>query len=91
MIKIAKVLTKKYLECDPLKEAVQSSERLAQSMAKDIAQHAEIEKLGIEVMGDGVESDFLEFNAGIEATIGPAEKKGHLVVERFAQDGNGEC
>ncbi|QDY86087.1 sugar kinase [Paenibacillus polymyxa] len=32
------------------------------------------------IFSDGVESDFLEFNAGIEATIGPAEKKGHLVV-----------
>ncbi|MBE0340960.1 sugar kinase [Paenibacillus sp. 28ISP30-2] len=32
------------------------------------------------IFSDGVESDFLEFNAGIEATIGLAEKKGHLVV-----------
>ncbi|ASR48461.1 sugar kinase [Paenibacillus kribbensis] len=32
------------------------------------------------IFSDGVESDFLEFNVGIEATIGPAEKKGHLVV-----------
>lgn len=32
------------------------------------------------IFSDGVESDFLEFNAGIEATISPAEKKGHLVV-----------
>ncbi|MFK4342234.1 hypothetical protein ABH894_002387 [Paenibacillus sp. RC62] len=32
------------------------------------------------IFSDGVESDFLEFNAGIEATIGPAEKKRHLVV-----------
>ncbi|AET59791.1 hypothetical protein HPL003_15200 [Paenibacillus terrae HPL-003] len=32
------------------------------------------------IFSDGVESDFLEFNAGIEAIIGPAEKKGHLIV-----------
>ncbi|TKH38911.1 membrane protease subunit, stomatin/prohibitin [Paenibacillus polymyxa] len=51
VINIAKVLTKKYLERVPLKEAVQSSERLAQNMTKDIAQHTEMEKLGIEVMG----------------------------------------
>jgi NAD kinase len=32
------------------------------------------------IFSDGIESDFLEFNSGIEATITVAEKKGHLVV-----------
>lgn len=32
------------------------------------------------IFSDGVESDFLVFNAGIEAIIELAEKKGHLVV-----------
>lgn len=32
------------------------------------------------IFSDGIESDFLQFNSGIEATIGIAEKKGHLVV-----------
>lgn len=32
------------------------------------------------IFSDGVESDYLQFNSGIEATIGIAEKKGHLVV-----------
>lgn len=32
------------------------------------------------IFSDGVESDFLEFNSGIEATITVAEKKGHLVI-----------
>lgn len=32
------------------------------------------------IFSDGVESDFLEFNSGVEAVIGLAEKKGRLVV-----------
>lgn len=32
------------------------------------------------IFSDGVEGDFLEFNSGIEAVIGVADKKGHLVV-----------
>lgn len=32
------------------------------------------------IFSDGVESDFLQFNAGLEATISIADKKGHLVV-----------
>ncbi len=32
------------------------------------------------IFSDGIESDYLEFNSGIEATIKIAEKKGHLVV-----------
>ncbi|MCX7711638.1 MAG: sugar kinase, partial [Clostridia bacterium] len=32
------------------------------------------------IFSDGIESDFLQFNSGIEATISVAEKKGHLVV-----------
>ncbi|MHB0998560.1 MAG: diacylglycerol kinase catalytic domain-containing protein [Armatimonadota bacterium] len=32
------------------------------------------------IFSDGVESDFLEFNSGIEAEIGIAEKRTHLVV-----------
>lgn len=31
------------------------------------------------IFSDGIESDFLQFNAGVEATISVAEKKGHLV------------
>ncbi|CAI6057466.1 hypothetical protein PAECIP112173_01648 [Paenibacillus sp. JJ-100] len=50
VITIAKVLTKKYLEQLPLREAIQSSERLASSMKREVAQHEELEKLGIELM-----------------------------------------
>jgi hypothetical protein len=32
------------------------------------------------IFSDGIESDFLNFNSGIEATIGIAEKRGHLVM-----------
>jgi hypothetical protein len=32
------------------------------------------------IFSDGIESDFLEFNSGTQATISLAEKKGHLVV-----------
>lgn len=32
------------------------------------------------IFSDGVESDFLEFNSGIKATVTVAEKKGHLVI-----------
>lgn len=32
------------------------------------------------IFSDGVESDYLEFNSGVEATIGLAEKTGRLVV-----------
>ncbi len=32
------------------------------------------------IFSDGVESDYLQFNSGIEATITVAEKKGYLVV-----------
>ena len=32
------------------------------------------------IFSDGIESDFVEFNSGIEATITVADKKGHLVV-----------
>lgn len=32
------------------------------------------------IFSDGIESDFLQFNSGIEATITVAEKKGHLVI-----------
>lgn len=32
------------------------------------------------IFSDGIESDFLEFNSGAEATITPAEKSGRLVV-----------
>ncbi|MNF14289.1 hypothetical protein D3C80_2164490 [compost metagenome] len=31
------------------------------------------------IFSDGVESDFLEFNSGVKATIGLAERKGRLV------------
>ncbi|MBP2653603.1 MAG: hypothetical protein H6Q73_1172 [Firmicutes bacterium] len=32
------------------------------------------------IFSDGIESDFIQFNAGIEATITVAEKKGYLVI-----------
>jgi NAD kinase len=32
------------------------------------------------IFSDGIESDFIEFNSGIVATLGIAEKRGHLVV-----------
>ncbi len=32
------------------------------------------------IFSDGIEADFLEFNAGMTATIGPAEREGRLVV-----------
>lgn len=32
------------------------------------------------IFSDGIESDFLEFNSGIQALIGLADKKGHLVI-----------
>jgi NAD kinase len=32
------------------------------------------------IFSDGIESDFLEFNSGMEATVGIAEKKGILIV-----------
>ncbi|MFE4712974.1 MULTISPECIES: sugar kinase [unclassified Paenibacillus] len=32
------------------------------------------------IFSDGVESDFLEFNSGVEATISLAEKRGRLVI-----------
>ncbi|MEK4853730.1 sugar kinase [Paenibacillus sp. FSL H7-0756] len=32
------------------------------------------------IFSDGVESDYLEFNSGVEATVGLAEKTGRLVV-----------
>ncbi|WP_429374914.1 SPFH domain-containing protein [Paenibacillus sp. DS2015] len=51
VINIAKVLTKKYLEQMPIKEAIQSSERLAQNITSEILKNEEIEKLGIELMG----------------------------------------
>ncbi len=32
------------------------------------------------IFSDGIESDYLPFRAGVEATIGIAQKKGKLVV-----------
>lgn len=32
------------------------------------------------IFSDGIESDYLQFNSGVEATITLAEKKGHLVI-----------
>ncbi|MFF2911775.1 SPFH domain-containing protein [Paenibacillus sp. NPDC057934] len=51
VINIAKVLTKKQMEQLPLRDAIQSSERLARSITQEIARNEEIEKLGIELMG----------------------------------------
>ncbi|CAM4488738.1 SPFH domain-containing protein [Paenibacillus xylanexedens] len=50
VITTAKVLTKKHLEQMPLKEAIQSSERLASSMKREVVQSEELEKLGVELM-----------------------------------------
>ncbi|NMI05557.1 SPFH domain-containing protein [Paenibacillus sp. SZ31] len=50
VITTAKVLTKKHLEQMPLKEAIQSSERLASSMKSEVVQSEELEKLGVELM-----------------------------------------
>ncbi|WP_438350026.1 SPFH domain-containing protein [Paenibacillus sp. FA6] len=51
VIHIAKVLTKKYLEKMPIKEAIQSSERLVESITREIGNNEELEKLGIDLMG----------------------------------------
>jgi hypothetical protein len=51
VINIAKVLTKKQLEQLPLREAIQSSERLAKTITQEIGRNEEIGKLGIELMG----------------------------------------
>jgi hypothetical protein len=51
VIHIAKVLTKKYLEQMPIKEAIQSSERLVESITREIGRNEELGKLGIELMG----------------------------------------
>jgi NAD kinase len=32
------------------------------------------------IFSDGIESDYLEFNSGVEATISVADSKGHLVI-----------
>ncbi len=32
------------------------------------------------IFSDGIESDYIQFNSGVEATITVAEKKGHLVI-----------
>ena len=32
------------------------------------------------IFSDGIESDFLQFNSGVQATIGIADKRGHVVV-----------
>lgn len=51
VMNIAKVLTKKQIEQLPLREAIQSSERLARTITQEIARDEEMEKLGIELMG----------------------------------------
>ncbi|PQP81933.1 membrane protease subunit, stomatin/prohibitin [Paenibacillus sp. PCH8] len=50
VITTAKVLTKKHLEQMPLREAIQSSERLASSMKREVVQSEELEKWGVELM-----------------------------------------
>jgi hypothetical protein len=32
------------------------------------------------IFSDGIEADYLEFNAGITVAVGVAEKRGYLVV-----------
>lgn len=51
VMNIAKVLLKKHLSQLPLREALQASERLAVSLTRELNEHQEISKLGIEVLG----------------------------------------
>lgn len=51
VINITKVLVKKQLERMPLREALQSTERLAQGTTAQIGSHPEITALGIELLG----------------------------------------
>lgn len=51
VIHIVKVLIKKQLVQMPLREAIQSSERLVQNVSSEMKVNEEIEKLGIELMG----------------------------------------
>ncbi|OBZ17485.1 MULTISPECIES: SPFH domain-containing protein [Bacillales] len=51
IIHLVKVLIKKQLEQMPLKEAIQSSERLVARTIREVKESEEIEKLGIELMG----------------------------------------
>ena len=36
--------------------------------------------VAIPMASDGLESDFLEFNSGMRATIGVADKSAHLII-----------
>ncbi len=49
------------------------------TMAKPLVLVSQMPEHGV-IFSDGIESDFLHFNAGTEATIGLADKKGYLVV-----------
>lgn len=51
LINIAKVLTKKHIEHMVIRDAIKSSEVLAQSISKELGENDEIKNLGIEVMG----------------------------------------
>lgn len=51
LVNIAKVLTKKHIEVISLKEAIKSSETLAQKITSELPDNQEIKNLGIEIMG----------------------------------------
>lgn len=51
IINIVRVLTKKNMEGLQLKDAIKSSERLAQGMLNEIRQNEEINLLGVEILG----------------------------------------
>jgi hypothetical protein len=42
--------------------------------------HSQMPENGV-IFSDGIEQDFVEFQAGTMATIGLADKQGHLVVK----------
>lgn len=51
IINIAKVLIRKQLEHMPIRDAIKSSEIVANNITKEIRENDEIDKLGIEIMG----------------------------------------
>lgn len=51
LINISKVLTKKHVEHMSIKDAIKSSETLAQNIISELRENQEIKSLGIEIMG----------------------------------------
>lgn len=54
LINISKVLTKKHIEHMAIKDAIRSSEALAQNITGELRENQEIKSLGIEIMGFSV-------------------------------------